>query len=139
MRLQSKSGTTRARPLLLFGESQSDLRPVSGCTEGYSISELCCCLFSVLTFLRDNPLPVLSAHTQPVLDISVGVCPLGGQGTLRPVNKASLPPKNKCTFILHSGLTHTKRVDGRRADGAGSDWLKGSSTGSFYGHILDIL
>lgn len=44
--------------------TQSNVEPVSGCTEGYSISEPCCCLFSVLTFLRDNPLPVLGApHT----------------------------------------------------------------------------
>lgn len=64
------SRNTRSRPrfqwkiCLVRIRSQSNLRPVSDCTEGYSISELCCCLFSVLTFLRDNPLPVLSTlHT----------------------------------------------------------------------------
>lgn len=40
-------------------------------------------------------------RTHRVLDISVSVCPLGGQGTLRPVNKAGLPAENKCTVILH--------------------------------------
>lgn len=44
-------------------------------------------------------------NTQQDLDISVGVCPLSGQGTLRPENKAGLPAENKCTFILHSADT----------------------------------
>lgn len=55
------------------------------------------------------------------------------------MNKAGLPPKNKCTFILHSGLKRAERVDGWRADGAGADWLEDSSAGSLHGHILDIL
>lgn len=55
--------------------TQSNLLVVSGCTEGYSISELCCCLFSVLTFLRDNPLLVLqrSTHSQSLTFQSVSV------------------------------------------------------------------
>lgn len=39
--------------------------------------------------------------SQAVLDISVGVHALGGQGTLKPVNKAGLRAENKRTFILH--------------------------------------
>lgn len=40
-------------------------------------------------------------HKQQVLDILVGVCPLGGRGTFNPVNKASLPSENKRTVVLH--------------------------------------
>lgn len=40
---------------------------------GYSISELRRCLFSVLTFRRDNPLAVLSAHSQSLTFQSLSI------------------------------------------------------------------
>lgn len=44
--------------------TQSNVRFVAGCAQGYATSELWFCLFSVPTFLRDNPLPVLNKpHT----------------------------------------------------------------------------